>query len=66
MKAQLDWSGNRERKGYGRNPVVHIRVDPETDEERAILRMTFSGTRTVVIYRDGTVIIEVVMPRGKN
>jgi hypothetical protein len=66
MKAEVSWSGNTERRGYGRIPHVHINLEPEGETEKAILQMAYSGRRTVSIWSDGTATIEIAMPRGKN
>ena len=66
MKAQVEYSDNVERKGYGRIPVVSIALQPESEEERAILRMAYSGKRKVNIWGSGNATIEITMPRGKN
>ena len=66
MNAEVGYSGNRERKGYGRNPVVNINLIPENDLEKAIMRMAYSGKRKVMIWNEGTATIQITMPRGSN
>ena len=66
MKAEIEFSGNRERRGYGRTPVVHIGLEPENELERAVLRMAYSGKRQVDIWESGNATIIITMPKGKN
>ena len=66
MKAAITYSGNIERRGYGRMPTVRISVEPETEAEKAVLRMAYSGKRTVFIWESGNAEIKIQMPRGRN
>jgi hypothetical protein len=66
MKAFLAYSGNTVRRGYGRCPFVSIQVEPETEEEKAILRMLYCGQRRVDVWESGNISITTEMPRGKN
>lgn len=66
MKAEISHSGNMERRGYGRIPTVSIALTPENEVEKAVLRMAYSGKRTVYIWASGDAEIHIEMPRGKN
>ena len=66
MKAEISHSGNVERRGIGRFPYVSISLMPENEAEKAVLRMAYSGKRSVIIWSDGNAEIRFSMPRGKN
>jgi hypothetical protein len=66
MKANIEWSGNNQRRGYGRMPEVHISIEPESEAEKAVLRMAYSGKRRLDVWESGNAEIVITMPRGKN
>ena len=66
MKAYISHSGNVDRRGIGRMPFVCIYLEPENETEKAVIRMAYSGKRSVSIWSDGNAEIRFSMPRGKN
>ena len=66
MKAKVSYSGNQKSRGSTRRPFVTIAVEPETEEESAVLRMASVGKRRVYIYESGNAEIHVLMPRAHN
>ena len=66
MKAKLSYSALVARGGQPKHGIVSILIDADTEEEKAILRMAYSGIREVSIYESGNAEITIRMPRGKN
>lgn len=66
MKAKVSYSGNQKTRGNARRPFATIAIEPETEEEYAVLRMASCGQRRVYIYESGNAEIHILMPRAHN
>lgn len=65
MKATIQDSGRIQRRD-GSRPYVNIALEPENEAERAVLRMAYSGKRTMLVWSAGNATVQITMPRGKN
>jgi hypothetical protein len=63
VKASIACSGRIERRGQGSRPWFEINLEPETAEERALLRVAQAGLCKYRVWDQASAEIQFVFPR---